>query len=145
MNEVGVAHVASIPAMAFVVAVIFTINIQGPRKAYADEPVWRGALRRFLKIVGLVGYGMLAVHLLTLAARAEGGSGERMLWAGLMLLQVGPIAFYLALTIVLWLLGSLIGVDLEAKLFQALKKTFAKKPPADVPAAPLGEAKGDHA
>lgn len=142
MNPVGVAHVASIPVMAFLVAVIFTINIQGPRKALANETVARGALRRFLKIVGLLAYGMLAVHLLTLAARAPGGSFDRKLWAGLMLLQVGPIVLYLGLTILLWLLGAIIGVDLEGKLYAAIRRARSKKSGApDEPPAPPAEAK----
>jgi hypothetical protein len=125
MTNVGWAHAASIPAMTLVVAFIFSLNIQGPRKALVNEPVWRGTLRRFLKIMGLMAYSMIVVQFLTLAARAPHGSAvlgvtAQTFYTGCAMLMIGPIALYLAGTILLWIIGAIIGVDLEAKLFEAL-------------------------
>jgi hypothetical protein len=125
MTSIGWTHAASVPLMALAVAVVFTINIQGSRKAFAGEPVWRASLRRFLKIMGLMAYSMAATHFLTLAAQARPGDvafsmPARAFYQGAVLLLIAPIALYLGGAILLWIVGWIIGVDLEAKLFKAL-------------------------
>jgi C4-dicarboxylate transporter len=71
MNSVTIWHLASMIVGALAVAFIFSINLQGPRLL---EPWWRGMVRRFAKIMGLLLYAMTVVQLLTIGAETRGMS-----------------------------------------------------------------------
>ena len=68
---VGISHLLSFFVLSAAVAFIYSLNMQGWR---AGEPLVRGTLRRFTKIVVLMGYLALTTQLLTWAGETHGAA-----------------------------------------------------------------------